>query len=593
MLAPDTRAVLLDELRPPVGYRLDAAVATTFTLDLHAALVPPLAFASFEMRGTPDPVAALESVRSCADRVDIFCQTGQIRIPSQPSDLMAYLEQMVHEVTPSRAGFLFHPKIWFLRYTAADLADQYRLLCSTRNLTGDRSWDAVVRLDGQRSGGKKAFNRPLAALIAHLPERAMNPLRETRRTRISTLAEDARHIEWDLPDDVRDFAFHTFGIPGEKPEADYSGYRHLIVSPFCNDKGVEHLTTSSPDVTLVSRPETLERLNPETLAKAHTYILNPLAGLADPDEQEAASDTNLFTGLHAKIVVVERNRTAHVFIGSANATSAAYDGNVEFVVELIGGATKIGVDSFLADDTGFRALLEPYAATGGSATDPDNDAVRDLENALRNLAARQYTLTISRGDTGYSARLTSTSELPIPDNYQATAELLTLPGRAAALEDGHRADGSFKGMPLADITPFIALRMTGSTGLVRGTVIRAHLVNDPIDRLDEILARQVNTPEKFLRFLALLLGLSDPSALIGDQTNAIGVGDAFKDRPGSGVLELVMRALVDNPESLIDLDRLVQRLQATDSGRSILPEGFDELWASVKLALALSSEATL
>jgi hypothetical protein len=135
--------------------------------------------------------------------------------------------------------------------------------------------------------------------------------------------------------------------------------------------------------------------------------------------------------------------------------------------------------------------------------------------------------------------------------------------------------------------------MTGSTGLVRGTVIRAHLVNDPIDRLDEILARQVNTPEKFLRFLALLLGLSDPSALIGDQTNAIGVGDAFKDRPGSGVLELVMRALVDNPESLIDLDRLVQRLQATDSGRSILPEGFDELWASVKLALALSSEATL
>src|SRR5689334_2571260 len=116
MLAPDARAVLLDQLRPPVGCRLDAAVATTFTLDLAAALVPPLAFASFEMRGTPDPVAALEAVRSCTDRVDIFCQAGQVAVPAQASDLMAYLEPMVHEVRRPRPGHLFHPKIWLLRY---------------------------------------------------------------------------------------------------------------------------------------------------------------------------------------------------------------------------------------------------------------------------------------------------------------------------------------------------------------------------------------------------------------------------------------------------------------------------------------------
>ena len=38
MLAPDDRSVLLDLLRPPPGSSLDVAVATTFTLDLEAAL---------------------------------------------------------------------------------------------------------------------------------------------------------------------------------------------------------------------------------------------------------------------------------------------------------------------------------------------------------------------------------------------------------------------------------------------------------------------------------------------------------------------------------------------------------------------------
>src|SRR5947207_15373245 len=118
MLAPDARAVLLQQLRAPVGYRLDAAVATTFTLDLAAALVPPLAFATFELNNTPDPIAVMEAVRACTERVDLFCQAGQITVPGQASDLMAFLEPMVHEVRRPRPGHLFHPKLWLLRYTS-------------------------------------------------------------------------------------------------------------------------------------------------------------------------------------------------------------------------------------------------------------------------------------------------------------------------------------------------------------------------------------------------------------------------------------------------------------------------------------------
>jgi len=585
MLAPDARVVLLDQLRPPMGYRLDAAVATTFTLDLAAAIVPPLAFASFEMRGTPDPVAALEAVRSCADRVDVFCQAGQIRIPTQASDLMAYLEPMVHEVRRPRPGYLFHPKIWFLRYTKADLPDQYRLLCSTRNLTGDRSWDAVVRLDGQMSSAPKAYNRPLSQLIGHLGDLAVTPVPVERAQRIGALAEDARRVEWEFPDDVTEISMHAFGIPTSPPQADFSGYRHLIVAPFCNDAGIRHIAPMIGDVTLVSRVEDLDRVTPDALVGVTSFILNPLAGLSDPDDSEQEATGSIFTGLHAKMIVVERNRKAHVFIGSANATSAAFGGNVEFMVELIGGATKIGVDSFLGVDSPFRQLLDPYDATGGTPPDPGDEDLRAIENLLRDLASQQFTLTISSLDGNYQADLTSGTALSIPDGFTVTAELLTRPGDAITLPTNAKAHDTFSGIPLADLTPFVALRATSPLGLTRGTVVRAALVNDPAGRLDEILARQVDTPEKFLRFLALLLGLADPDSFTDPTGDGKG-GGSYLRGGHAGVLELVMRALAEQPDSLLDLDRLVQRLRTTEAGRAVMPDGFDDLWPTVISAVA-------
>ena len=371
MLAPDARAILLDQLRPPVGYRLDAAVATTFTLDLAAALVPPLAFAAFELRNTPDPVAALEAVRSCADRVDVFCQAGQITVPAQASDLMAFLEPMIHQVGRPRPGHLFHPKLWLLRYTSDDDTSLHRLLCLTRNLTRDHAWDTVVRLDGTATGGPKAANRALAELIRSLPGRTIMPLPDGRRQRIATLANEIRRVVWEHPDDVNEINFHVFGVPGIRPAADFSGYRHLVVAPFLNDRGLGTVARNSPDATVVSRVDDLSRLAPETAARITAYVVSAVAGLDEPADAGDPADQQILAGLHAKIYVIERNRRAHVFIGSANATDAAFGGNVEILVELVGGATKLGVDTFLGSEAPFRTLLEEYDTAGGARARTD------------------------------------------------------------------------------------------------------------------------------------------------------------------------------------------------------------------------------
>lgn len=588
MLDPDVRRILLDELRPPDESHLDAAVATTFTLDLAAALVPPLAFASFHMRSTTDPVAALEAVRSCTDRVDVFCQTGQLSIPAQATDLMTFLEPMVHPVRRPRSGHLFHPKIWVLRYTSEEGEPRYRFLCLTRNLTEDHSWDLVLRLDGTLSGGPRAGNRPLSDLIRSLPMMAVQPLARPRVERIEQLAEDVRRVEWERPPDVKDIAFHVYGI-GRNPKPDFSGYRHLVVAPFLNDRGLRTVAPAGgTDVTVVSRVEELERLSQANVETIRSMVVSAIAGLEEESEltvDQPRAAKGLLSGLHAKFYVVERNRAAHLFIGSANATDAAFGGNVEILVELTGGATRLGVETFLSEDSPFRTLLEDYDAEGGSPEDPDAEAERILEDLVRDLAAVPFRLAVSASGDNYRLDASTRSILSLPPGYAVTVELLTRPGTAGHVASGQVLDCEFDGVPLADITPFLALRAKSSEGLERGAVIRAALINDPDGRLDEVLARQVDTPEKFMRFLTLLLGLGNPHllAMLAGSESGKG-GSAAALGPAPGVFEMVLRALADHPDSVEDLDRLVQRLVRSEQGRGVLPPGFEDLWRVVTQA---------
>lgn len=613
MLAPDSRAVLLNELRPPTGSRLDIAVATTFTLDLTTALVAPLAFAAHQLgRTVTDPVAAMEAVRSCADRVDVFCQAGQISVPTRETDLMAFLEPIVHEVRSPRPGRLFHPKIWLLRYSDPDRGElSYRLLCLSRNLTDSRSWDVVLRLDGEvprRADGSVgrqpfAFNRPLYDLLRSLPGMATTALDAARRERILDLAESVRRVDWDLPEDVNELEFHVFGLAGKAPgSANFEGYRHLVVSPFLTDTGLGRVTVpkaQGTEISVVSRVEELDRLDPATVKRIQPYVVAALAGMdeSEPDGAMPAPEADpntlsrtgtggqILSGLHAKLYVVERGRNAHVFIGSANATDAAFDGNVEFLVELVGGATRLGVSTFLGEDAPFNSMIEPYKTDGGADRDLADEALRALEGLLRDVAMSGFTATVNAAGEGYQLMVTS-GPPSLPHGHRLTAELLTRQGEATELPHGQPVAAPFGPMPLHDVTPFVVLRLASRDGLRCGTVVRAALVRDPAGRLDAILARQVDSPEKFLRFLALLLGLAG-----GDFGTAGVVGSLAGGQPWApsrnGVFELVVRALAERPDAIADLDRLVTRLQATESGRKALPEGFDALWSAVSRAREL------
>ena len=187
MLEPDGRAALTEQLRPPSGFQLAHAVATTFTLDLTTALSVPLAFAAHRVRESRDPIAILDAVRRAADKIDVFAQAGQVFEPRVASDLFALLEPMIHPARAPRPNMLFHPKVWVLEYADGD-ARSYRMLCASRNLTNDRSWDLVVRLDGIATDEPTEQSAPLGAFVRALPAMSVQPLparsrRANQRTR--------------------------------------------------------------------------------------------------------------------------------------------------------------------------------------------------------------------------------------------------------------------------------------------------------------------------------------------------------------------------------------------------------------------------
>ncbi|MFS0912352.1 phospholipase D family protein [Microbacterium sp. 179-I 3D2 NHS] len=585
MLEPDSRSLLSELLRPPAGFRLSHAVGTSFTMTLEAALAIPLAFArSVE---TDDRVGILGAVRRATQRIDLFAQAGCLGLGAA-SDLVAVLEPMIHSVRMP-PGRLFHPKVWFLEFES-DGELRYRFICSSRNLTNDRTWDAVIALDG--SPGENlherdaASNEAMASMLTWLirDDRASPKLNPARARRIARLAESWRGIRWEHPDRVRKLRVHCLGVGAPNQESprllQKPGLKAAIISPFVSDQGIAQLRARpGRETSLISRPESLDALGETTLDGLALRVLDDMVDLALEDAETGTRSRDELRGLHAKVVVHDHaHEQSSMLVGSANATDAAWSRNVEVMVEVEGPTRHFGVDAVVSALT---PMIDAYETDGDVEPTDAEQAALALDTALRDLARARLFVRV-HSPQPHSVSLWASDVPPIDERFTISWRMLSLPD--PVLTPLPTTDVPYLSGPLAleQITPFIMVALRDPEGRRRETVVVAEVLDDVAERGDAIIAAHLTGPDAVSRFIRLMLQdvgtvLDGPGGGGGAFGSAFGRGVA---ESGSGLLELLVRASATNRDGLAEVKGVLDQL-AGDPSLDALPAGFADVWDAV------------
>lgn len=596
MLKPDERSHLLQLLRPPADCNFSLAVGTTFSLDLISALMLPLSFALFDAEKSDgeliaDPLALLEALRRYGSQFTIFGQSGQIRLPSKYPPLVTFLEPCIYDVqAPDRDG-VFHPKVWALRFTREDGAVLYRVLCLSRNLTFDRCWDTAVVLDGELVDRSNAIaaNHPLGDLFDALPGLATRPLGNSRRQDIRQVADELRRVRFEWPDgfDAKECRFWVGGLKGRTQPFGSRRDKSLIVSPFLSNGVLAEFIQNSEQIHLVSRYDTLVSIPQEVLRQCSSVqYLAPQLG-EESSEEAAGDQSDALSGLHAKIFVIDRGWDTSIFSGSFNATTNAFERNVEFMVELVGKRSKFGVDRFLQQingETSFADLLQSFQLDELEAlTDP---VQRQLDHLLLRAkkavaASHPKLVATSMGDDAFDLALELTGSLALDASITEIVAwpISQLPTRAIPLVKKI----VFSRLSFAGLTPLIAFKVSAQAGGKTADttfVLNLNLEGAPEDREDRVLHSLIQSSDQLLRYILFLLSSGRDGSFGGGSGKDFDPDGGPHERsvPLPNLFETMLRALNDGPAQFERVAALLEVLRKAPNSSQLLSSDFQAVW---------------
>ncbi len=368
----------LDELRPALGWRVDLALFATYSIDLSALGAALLALCGrSDDNGSGSIADFAEAIETLRGKARFMVQRGRISRPSRLPILAGILDQFVVEVPYDEERHSWHPKVAMIRYvregkgdsgTRSERETSWRLWLGSRNLTRSTDLDAGLVLEtpirGRRKGRKiQGVGRIAAALV----ERAgLGP------QQAKAVGDATADLLWLAPEgiEVSRIDMADDGVPMRTVGAVGSFDAVTVVSPFLDATFLRRAATWGDEVatrTLVSTRQAL--VGVAQVARSPLSSFDRLLALDAPDPQldvvptttEAPSSAAVNDGdddptkpsLHAKLFCLARGDRATLLMGSANATSRAWDGrNAELLAELRGGP----------------AIMEGLAHLIGSAT---------------------------------------------------------------------------------------------------------------------------------------------------------------------------------------------------------------------------------
>jgi len=585
-------------LIPPSGYRLAKAVATTYSLDLNTLLSIPVAlFFSQTLEGNFDAerIQILESIQRCPNVLRIYHQTGKIHVPQKQNRLYGLLEPCLVGILPDDAYTSFHPKVWVLRYEHEDLPVKYRVIVLSRNLTYDRNWDIAAHLDGEITDARKEKNVPLIDFVKYLT--SFQGFEGDKK-----FIADLRTVGFQAPSGFnKNFFFHPIGFNGYKnPIITQTGSRAICVSPFLHEDAIRTISNNaSQNLLLFSRGEELRSIQPECLETCRSYCISRL--IVDGENNQLAEDGDgcqADQNLHAKLYVYQSdNSNVTWYVGSANATKAAFQRNVEFLLELRGTSAAVQLERLRTELLGAsdqNGIFEEFETTSEFVDESEirimKEKLRLLEFSLLNKAVVQKAeVKLSENQSNYDLKIVlDTTSCRWDDLVVKVMPFNSVGIEAVQIEPLSVTNLCFQNINESNLSKFLQLEIWQGSERLRAFLLKVNIDGIPESRVGCILRSVINSRDKFFEYLRFILAddlEKEPigSESIDDHSHTVGEASNIWEM-STPIFEQLLLSASRSPLRLKSIDDAIQLLRKEESADTdrIIPNEFLEFWEAFK-----------
>lgn len=587
-----------NELLPPEGFHFVRAVATTYSLDFETLIA---AFVPLALKGDIDdkelhsnPIAILQAIRKVIGRLVIFCEAGQINVPSSRNRLASLLDEIVVQVALPLKGRCypsFHPKIWLIEYANNEGEHVWRFIVLSRNMSKDHSWDVAVSFEGEKRTGSYGATKNIVRFLEYLRGRVYKGAGTDRQWKVvNEMISSLAGVSFFCESPFDGFDIFPMGIDRDAKPVDVFKVSEpfddlVVISPFLSPSLIRKLNggddgTKERERILISRAEAFGKLKSTDADKFRKYML-----------REVTTESNERQDLHAKVYLRRRGSQTELWIGSANATESGISRNVEMMVCLYCynrhlNAAKLMNDICGGDPSGKTSPLEEvFDVCECDVEESDEEAARRVaEDTIREICRLKMEGMVVADGEQYRMSLNVPSDREFSG---VTTYPINAPGNRMEL----RGDvvNFREPMELEDLSSLFVFSVEYVGGKVE-RVVKVPVEGMPGARNDAILNKIVKDRPALLRYLAMLL--SPNPALTLRQLDEAGVflangnGQLSSARLMPGLYEEMLIAAAKSPERIREVGNLLGKIRSDDEVLSRYSKMYDCFATALGLNLA-------
>ena len=593
-------------LMPPVGYKLEHAIGTTYSLDLETLTAVSIALGLIEDTDSElinNPISMLSALQKISDRIVVFCEAGQIKLPSKPNALCLTLEKMVVPVSVPFDKKInrypaFHPKTWLLEYSNEDGERQYRFVVMSRNMTFDHSWDVACALDGDTTSSGEVSAEPIAEFLKFLRKQLNKELINYSRQysdlsyMIKTISQVGFHVENGFSECV----IMPMGIGSASYDMASNwlfteNFHELVVmSPFLTGSVIEGFndpgkTLTGTTRTLITRRSELPKITNGKASNFDVYvmkddIIDGESSISDGEDEQSEQESGK-QDIHAKIYVRRKYSTTDLFLGSMNASYAAINSNIEMMIRLRTKNSVLNGEKFLNDIMGEdrEGKKNPFELVSlDEIAESDDTSLQDsVEQKIKTICRIKMAATVMSNDGRYDVHITADIDHKIdgviirPLRSNKESELLP--------------EIEFNSLDMLQLSEFYVVAATIDDCTLE-RVIMIPTSGIPEGRDAEIIKNVIKTKNQFIEYVAFILGDDYVQSFLENKKAAGGYGEWDQNSAMPAVYEKMLKTSVSDPDRLGEIQYITKAIEEEE----IIPPEFREMYAVFCNTLGIKQE---